>query len=356
MRLGDLRVGYAPMTEDFSAPGDRRRFAGWAARRGVRVEVADPGQPYDAVVVTQGADLSIWRRPRPDAGKVVFDLTDSYLAIPPFDMKGLLRGAAKFVVRQTRYPVLNYWAALRGMCLRADAVVCVTDEQRASVLSECGNTHVILDLQEADVLAVKSDYRAGTPFALVWEGLGGNVTTLATLGPVVRELRRRHEVIVRIVTNPVFPSVLRRYVPRDALAIARGFLGDGVELVPWSAQNLAAVATAGDLAVIPIPLDDMLRYGKPENKLLVFWRLGLPVVTTATPAYGRAMRACGVPLLCRTEAEWVETLERCIGDEDLRRRAALAGQAWARKEHSDEHILERWDAVFYSLFPGLALT
>ena len=47
------------------------------------------------------------------------------------------------------------------------------------------------------------------------------------------------------------------------------------------------IATGCDLAVIPLPLDRPLERGKPESKLVSFWRMGMPVVTSSTPAYRR---------------------------------------------------------------------
>ena len=54
----------------------------------------------------------------------------------------------------------------------------------------------------------------------------------------------------------------------------------------WS-ETVSVIATACDLAVIPLPLDRPLERNKPETKLISFWRMGLPVVTSATPAYVR---------------------------------------------------------------------
>lgn len=351
MNLAGARIGYVPYRADCQAPGDRRRFAGWARKRGVAFEVADPGRRYDLVVVSNAADITLWARQPRNGTRIVYDLIDSYLSLPRTSLKALLRGPAKSLTREFRYPTLSYWAALAAMCRRADVVVCTTPEQQRDALAYCEQSPVILDLQGDDVRASKHEYAPHTPFALVWEGLPVNLTTLAAIAPVVRRLARRQPVRLNVVTDPEFFVYMRRFGLRSSLAIARRHFDD-VVLHPWSADTLSRVATESDLAVIPIPAGDALAMGKPANKLLLFWRMGVPAVTSATPAYVRAMQAAGIPLTCATESEWETTLARCMSDEALRRDAAVRGRAWANSEHGDDAILAQWDHVVASLLGG----
>jgi hypothetical protein len=69
-------------------------------KRKLNFEIADPERSYDVVVLSERADVSVWGAYR--KGKLVYDLIDSYLAIPEIT-SGRLRGLAKFVSRQSRY-------------------------------------------------------------------------------------------------------------------------------------------------------------------------------------------------------------------------------------------------------------
>jgi hypothetical protein len=75
----------------------------------------------------------------------------------------------------------------------------------------------------------------------------------------------------------------------------------------------------------------------------------MPVVTTASPAYVRAMRAAGMDLTAGDEAGWQATLEHLLGDEAARREAGTLGKAYTEREFSEAALLGRWDAVFASL-------
>lgn len=344
------RIGYVALSESFSHPGDYRRFAGYASARGLEIEHARFERKYDLVVVTEGADITLWRDyPH---GKVVYDFIDSYLAIPRTSVTGLLRGVAKFVSRQHRRLDFSYWESARRMCRRADAVVCTTESQKSMIEPYCRNVHIVLDSHGSVVRQVKEDYRAGSPFRLVWEGLPSNIEQIAAIRNVLRRLAERHPIELVLVTDEVGTRFLGRF-GRFSSAKLAGSIFAGARLHAWNKETTAKLITACDVAVIPIDLGNPLVAGKPENKLLLLWRMGMPVVVSATRAYERAMRDAGIPLACRTDAEWLAALERLIGDEAVRREAGQRGLAFALDQHGEARTLERWDAVLRSI--GIAV-
>lgn len=343
------RIGYSTHRNDPSGPGDRRRFCGWAAARGLAYELARPGERYDLVVSNPGGDLSVWSR-LPAETKFVLDMVDSYLAVPGWDPRAMFRGLFKFALGQTRRLHLDYRRLLEASCRRADAVICSTEEQRRSILDLCPNVHVILDLQSEATRGVKTDYASGEEFRLVWEGLGQNVRTFRAIAGPLRALAGRHRFALHLITDLEYPRASTRYWMRHTRELVRDVLGDvRVHLHPWDLDQLSARCTACDLAVIPMPLEVPFLRGKPENKLVLFWRMGLPVVTSATPAYDRAMRGAGLALTCRTPEDWERTLERMMEHEPARREAGERGLAYARQAYGEAGLLAKWDAVMASV-------
>jgi hypothetical protein len=77
--------------------------------------------------------------------------------------------------------------------------------------------------------------------------------------------------------------------------------------------------------------------------------MGMPAVTSSTPAYIRAMEGAGQNLHCASEAEWVDALSRLIADRGAREQAGRTGRGLAEREYGDERLLEAWDRVFESL-------
>jgi len=112
---------------------------------------------------------------------------------------------------------------------------------------------------------------------------------------------------------------------------------------------LSKLITECDLAIIPIPMDKPFWVGKPANKLFLLWRMGIPVLTSATPAYVAAMNQCGLDCACSTPQEWESKLAAYMADEGLRRSAGERGRAFAESEFGEERMLARWDALLDSL-------
>ena len=343
-----MRIGYVPYSEDLRQPADRRRFPYYAERRGLAFELADPREDYDVVVVTPRTDLVGWSRYRPGQAKLVFDIVDSYLDIPRANPKAVLRGPAKFLAGEARHPFFSYRRAIERILERADAATCATPEQAATIARFCPNAHAILDFQSRMVATVKDDYRAGSPFNLVWEGLGENVRWFSEISGPLREIARNRPLVLHLITAIEFGQLTQRFWTRQTAQIAAHHF-DEVRVHPWSEESVSVIASTCDLAVIPLPLDRPLERGKPESKLVSFWLMGMPVVTSSTPAYARVMSAAGQELECRSEAEWTDALIRMVDDEAAREQAGRGGRAFAEREYAEECLLEAWDRVFESL-------
>lgn len=349
---GPPRVGFSALRNDFTRPDARRRFAHFARMRGLPFEAALPDVPYDLVVSTMGGDLSVWSK-LPRTTKLVLDFVDSYFAIPRSDAKARARGLIKFAIGHTRSLHVDYRALMEAACRRADAVVCCTEEQRQSILPFCDNVHPILDFQPETQFATKPDWRAGDPFNVVWEGLPQNLGEFTVVAGVLRELKKRRRIALHLVTDLELARVSTDVLKQPTQRFVKKLLGFGdVFLYQWNHRTLSAIATACDLAVIPLRLDDAFAAGKSENKLILFWRMGVPVVASATNAYRRAVEGAGLAqlgTLCATPEEWTRAIERMMDDEGARREAAEKGRRFAEAEHGEARLAERWDQALASV-------
>lgn len=341
------RIGYAALSTNLQAPGDRRRFAAYARARNLPFELARFGERYDIVILSEAADISIW--PDYPHGKVVYDLIDSYLAVPRTNWRQLLRGSIFYAIGKHQKLRPDYLSCVHRMCQRSDAVICATEEQRSDIRRLCENVHIILDLHSTVITKIKSDYVASQPFRLVWEGLPTNIPQLVLLSPVLRSIAATREVELYVITDPFRFRLQGRFGRIDTRRLlARHF--DRVRFCDWDEKTFSGIITSCDLAVIPIDLNDPFAAGKPENKLLLLWRMGLPVVASASRAYGRAMREAGTPhLACVNESDWIAALEGLMSDQAARRDAAMRGRSHAEREQGEPAILARWDSLFASL-------
>jgi hypothetical protein len=347
INLSSLRIGYVPNSPLLDAPGDRRRFVQYAKIKKIRFEIADPKKKYDVVILSECSDLSVWSRYH--GCVIIYDLIDSYLAIPRTNIKGLFRGLAKFITRQSRYLQLDYWNAIEIMCRRSSAVVCSTDEQKQYISRYCSNVHVILDSHAKVITTKKQDYASSKPFRLVWEGLPYTLDSLFVVKRALQKISLQYHVELYILTDLDYSRFLGRYGRTNTLRTAQQIMPN-VKLIEWKAETVAEIICSCDLAIIPIDLSDPFALGKPENKLILFWRMGMPVLTSATPAYLRAMSAAGLSMTCSTIDEWEVALSTYITDDLARQEAARLGEKCVNVHYSESELVAKWDAVFASVF------
>jgi hypothetical protein len=345
--LTGLRVAYAPLSPSLEQPGDRRRFPYYAQRRGLRFEIADPAQDYDVVVVSQRADIVRWAQ-HGGRARLVYDLIDAYLAGPATDWKWRGRGLAKYAIGEIARPVANYRHAIEAMAARADAVVCSTREQRRDIERFAGNVHEVLDAHFELGDTVKTSHRTGPALNLLWEGQAENIPALEVVAEALRGSAVADRTAVHLFTDLEYFRYMRRVGRRSSVKLGRGMFPK-VFFYEWNPYLFASVASGCDMALVPIDLTTPLTAGKPENKLLLFWRLGLPALVSASEAHRRVTQEAGVDMACVTAADWRAALERYGPDAEARREAAARGRRYVDERHGEEQLLARWDRVFESV-------
>lgn len=345
--LKEAKIGVCFNPYNPEHPAFRRRIGYYLKSRGLRWERADFRKSYDVVLIHHSGDLTKWKSY--NKGKVVLDYNDDYLAGRITGFKGFGRGLAKFVSGRWSSLVLNYKAAYKSMIQRADAIVCCTEAQRVDVLAAGKKVFRILDMQSDANWRIKGDYVAGRPFNIVWEGLP-MFDGLRSIRDVIRKVGIDDGCALHLVTALVKYRHLENYWERPTKdEIARALPFRNVWLYEWNSVLFTRIVTACDLGVIPIDMGDPLWVSKPANKLLFFWRMGMPVLVSRTPAYQEMMEACGLDMTCGSQEEWLEKLQLYMGDGEARRAAGERGLAFAQENYSEEKQLAQWDEVLRSV-------
>jgi hypothetical protein len=342
------RIGYVPLSPDLSVPGDRRRFPRYAAARGIEFKLAMDFEGLDLVVLSSEVDITRWVGAPTGIG-VILDLPDAFLD-ERRTLRSLTRGLAKWMAGPLSHPVLDHRRAVIRLIQRADAVVCSTPEQADKLERFTGNAHVVLDLHgEVEPLAPRSTTGDGR-LEVVWEGLHPTLVAIEQVLPALRRLGTSSEVTLNLVTDLRSPRFMNRFGVREVAEVVAGW-GIDVRFHEWSVRNLRNVATTADLAIVPVELHDPYTVGKPENRMRIFWRLGLPVVASDTPSHRRAMNVAGLSdrALCTTADDWMEALGRYAEDHELRSVDSELGYVAALGPYGDPTVLAGWDEVLSSL-------
>jgi len=318
-------------------------------------ETADFGKHYDAVYVSIAADLNKWceyKAAHTSANKsprVVFDLSDSYLSADPLSDR--IRSVYHYLTGRTRKLSLSYRQSVKRMIRASDVLLCGSHEQRTALLPLHPNVMIMRDYYGYALRSRKASYGlAGeNELHVLWEGLShGNIGSFRLLREILERLPDR-DVHVHIVTDSTYCRFGSKHLCQPTYAVLeKVFAGSGItfHMYDWNSTTFSSIAAACDLALIPIP-DDPIKRNKPENKLLLLWSIGLPVITSSTPSYARVMKAVGAEeLTCDTPAEWRQAILDLASSEKRRAAHMRAASAYVAEHCADEVLFTAWEAVF----------
>ena len=340
-------VGYVPHGLKLERPFDRRRFPRYAAMRGMEFDVVSGWYNNEVIVLSPRADVIRWVD-APERHKIVVDIPDAFLDEGQ-GVRRSLRGLAKWVGGDASRPVLDYHGAVKRLLERADAVVCSTAEQAAGIARHNSNVHPILDLH-GELGCATPVIHTSDGMDIVWEGLTATLPAVRSVLPALRALACQTDVRLHLVTDLVAPRYMNRFLERRTEDMISDW-GIDVRLYQWSIDTLTEVAGGSDIAIVPVDMADPMAFGKPENRMRIFWRLGLPVVASASPSNVRAASFAGVAdlVVCSTLDDWERVLEDMRTHPEDRLQIAKAGQDVALTTYSEESLAQRWDRLFESL-------
>lgn len=347
MDFKSYRIGYAPYSNDCSGPGDRRRFGFYAKEKGFDFELADPAKEYDIIYITTSSNIGKWidyKKAHPGT-KLIFEIIDAYL-LEERNFMAYLKGVFRYFTLKDKRLYFNYQNAFINIIKIADAVVCSTPIQREYIKRYNTNVHVSLDYFSADIAHCKTSMQAGEKLKLVWEGQAYTVKNLLQLKDVFKVLADKIELHVITDTEIRYPF---RIFNKKSENILKS-LNCSYHLHKWEKETFSEIIAGCDLSIIPMDMQDKLIVNKPENKLLLLWEIGIPVITSATPAYKRVMDNAGLDYYCNDYSDWLNKLQAFITKMPQQRNEDMQkARNYLTKTHQKEQLVCNWDKIFSSV-------
>ena len=349
--MRQLKIGYQPLSSTLTAAGDRRRLLFWAKNRGHDV-ITDLTQKVDVIVASENSDFQspVFAQKRTP---IIFDLVDAYLS-PLNDYDDFARGLAKKLSGQVSGGVKPFSHHVRNFCLNAHGVICSSVEQASVIKQYNSNTHVILDSHD-EIPMIEPKLVENIPLErarILWEGQPATIRGVSQISLVLFELSKMKILNFDFVTDEKYFQYLGRYFEKSTSRLLSKDLHpiiDHIQIVPWTPENLVSTAKEASIAMIPIDLSAPMQKLKPENRLLIMWRLGLPCLTSPSPAYSRVAGQAGVNVVCESPEVWLESFRHLLNDPISAREEVLRGQNYLRKNHTRAILLKKWDSAVESV-------
>lgn len=295
-----MKIGYCPISRNLEAPGDYRRFVGYAKINHLKFDILFPDDlnnmrdgDYDFVVVTMASDLYYWSNKQFIKTKIIFDCVDSYIFLNSMGFKNSLRAPAKFFSGQHSGFSFSYLSLIKKIAKKSFSIVCSTIVQKNFFLNYCKDVFISLDYHQDYILKKKKnfDLKKKNEINLVWEGLPHNIIYSDEANNIIKFINQANKknlfnkkIILNVITDLYYYRYLNKYFLKNTYSELLNKT-PFINFHEWNKLNFFEKIIDNDIALIPLSQSNPMEYGKPSNKLFLFYKMNMPVIASATPAY-----------------------------------------------------------------------
>ncbi len=135
-----------------------------------------------------------------------------------------------------------------------------------------------------------------------------------------------------------------------------GRLADRLEvipLVPW--QELPTLMRRADINLAPLEIKNAFTRCKSELKYVEAGLVGLPTVASDLPAFKVAITSGENGFLCRSDQDWLDSLERLVLSPQLRHRIGSRAREDVLTRYTTRSRAPELARVLYQIFDGLEI-
>ena len=319
---------------------DRRRgFGAISHLEGIEV-VGD--MSFDLVFVGAGGDLARaleLKRSKPGAG-LIFDYANHYLE-EESRLKAFLRPLLHSAFRGYAAYFRGYKSLILELMSVADQVVCSSRYQQIYLKTLGIEATVITDIFDWEFdFPYQIEEKPAHQF--IWEGKAFNLDALLKLEKVVNNFP---DIPLAVLTDKKFGGYGATQTLGKSVEEELKTRFQNAAYVPWTTSVLMEELARSTLGLLPINVNSSIGKAKPENRLILLWRFGVPALTSPLPSYKELADRTGVDFVCTDEQAWIERIKTFTeaSDQNL-------AQARFLKDYADAHysvavILDKWRCV-----------
>ena len=339
-----MLIGYEGYAIGNSGIADRRRILYWAAARGHTI-VDARDKNAELIVITSSSDLGYWAHAK-NSKPMILDVVDGLIG-EQSQLKNSLRGLSYWGVgKSSSLLPKNYRSLLLSVARRCDSVVCSSPEQVHAWSKFQVIATDILDIHEEIPLSKKSSgIQQGQSNELFWEGLPATLSAMSLLSDF---FKTNQDSTLNILTNLDSYRYMNKYRRVDLaklLSNQLNFTDLRINLLQWSPEELLKTSERSTAGVIPILGSRGYNHLKAENRLLIMWRLGLPVLTSPLMSYSRVMNEAQIDGICQDASDWKVKIGNLFHSADLREEFTQKSRSYLERKHKTKDLLEKWDYV-----------
>lgn len=335
-----MKIRYLGSDNTYTEPVDRRRgFGAISHMEGIQA-VGDLS--FDLVFVGAGGDLAKalqLKREKPGA-RLIFDYANHYL-----EEEATLRAFVRPIFHSVAGSYTPYFRGYKALILElmhvADQVVCSSTYQQIYLKTLGIEATVITDIFDWD-FEIPDRIEEKPAHHFIWEGKAFNLDALLKLERVVNAFP---DISLSVLTDEKFggygaTQIFGRSVEDELIKRFQN-----VAYLPWTSRALMEELALSTLGLLPINVVSSIGRAKPENRLVLLWRFGVPALTSPLPSYKELAERTGVDFVCTNEQHWIDRIKTFTEASDQNLAQARFLKDYADANYSVTVILDKWRAV-----------
>jgi len=348
IKINQINICYLPNDLSLKLPGDRRRFVFFANHMQISYETKIQNNYYQVIYCTYGNNLSklfefIKKNPKT---KFIFEMVDANLSEGKWI--NFLKGFGRFLLGKESRVYFDYQKILKKVIKKSHAVVCASASQKKILKKYNKKVFTTVDFFDDEIKFKKKKWLLNKKkiIRLFWEGMICNLKHLLILNEIYKNLNFNiHVVIVTDIKKKLFLGLFGFDVKKITKKFKFSF-----EVHEWNRVDVSKIAVGCDIGIIPIDLNDVKAIYKPENKLIFMWKIGLPVIVSATPSYKHVMKLARVEMYAKNNKDWINILNsfyKSKGKKNYNYKKRINNLM--KKNYSTKKIVNSWSKVFKSV-------
>lgn len=350
--MKEMKIGIIPNSDNFLKPSDRRKVIRYFKIKKISFEKAIFNKEYDYLYLSGTSDLTVWgnykKKNKFYKTKIIFDASDPYLS-DPF-IYNFIRSIYYFLSRKTKHFTFSYSTQFKKILKQSDIVICSSEEQKNQIKKLNDNIYIIRDYFDTDIKQrinfKNNDIKKH--LNIFWEGQShSNISIFRFLFKILLNIKK-YDIVLHIVTDAQYCYLGGRYFCVPTINILNKiFKGSkiSIKLYNWSVENLIIASAKCDIGLIPIPNKPRMQL-KPENKLILMWMLGLPVITSDTKSYKRVMNEIQEDWTCKNMKDWTKKVYTLIEVKINREKYVKSINSFFENKYSSDIVTKQWDNIF----------
>jgi hypothetical protein len=178
----------------------------------------------------------------------------------------------------------------------------------------------------------------------VWDGQGHNFRYLEKVIKNNITFFRRSDVLLKVITDRFNQlNNIDNMVKLEKYEI-------NSEFVEWKVDTFMKEVNSAHVGLAPVDLKCPHAFAKPDNKLVNYQGLGLPVIASATRAYvDFSWNSPGGVITCKTDADWHMALEYWRANNLQAMRRGFLGRQYVLENYAPAVLAKRWQSIVLEL-------